>query len=134
MVMNIFLDDERNPRDVTWVKLPDCTWTIVRNFAEFKEWINKYGIPKRVAFDHDLAECHYPGSSPEMELCFKIGVIPYSRLDGCTGYDAAKWLCKYCQDNNVKFPEYYVHTMNPVGAENIIGYIKNYKRVVENDA
>lgn len=30
----IFLDDERRVEDVTWVKLPDVEWTIVRMFDE----------------------------------------------------------------------------------------------------
>lgn len=33
--MNLFLDDERNVGDVTWVTLPSVHWTIVRNYKQF---------------------------------------------------------------------------------------------------
>jgi 2-hydroxy-3-keto-5-methylthiopentenyl-1-phosphate phosphatase len=48
-----------------------------------------------------------------------------------TGYHAAKWLCNYCQENKIKFPEYYVHSFNQIGKENIIGYIENYRQIAE---
>jgi len=31
-------------------------------------------------------------------------------------------------DNNLVFPEYYVHSMNTEGKKNIIYYIENYKK------
>ena len=49
-----------------------------------------------------------------------------------TGYDCVKWLCNYCQDNNIKFPKYYIHSMNDVGALNMLSYINNYIKCVEN--
>jgi hypothetical protein len=49
-----------------------------------------------------------------------------------TGYDCAKWLVNFCMDNNLKLPEYYVHSMNPVGRRNILGYLDNYVKFSKN--
>ncbi len=129
--MNIFLDDERKPWNVTWVELPNVCWQIIRNYKDFVEYITKNGPPEYVSFDHDLAESHYPYNDKEMNLYFKMGIIPYERMDGKTGYDAAKWLCNYCQDKQIKFPKYFVHSMNPIGRTNILEYIKNWKKHCE---
>lgn len=131
--MNLFLDDMRSPKDVTWIELPTVEWTIVRNYREFIDAVHSMGVPERVSFDHDLADEHYKEfvycSSPHnlAEKQFR-----YEDMGEKTGYCAAKWLCEYCQENKVKFPEYYVHSFNPIGAENICLYVENYKRVIEN--
>jgi hypothetical protein len=46
-----------------------------------------------------------------------------------TGYDAAKWLVQYCHSNCLPFfPEYNVHSANPVGKANIESYLSNAKK------
>lgn len=97
----LFLDDIRMP--------VDNGWTIVRNYNEFVDAINKYGLPKFISFDHDLSTEHY-SNMPSVEK---------------TGYDCAKFLVDYCMDNNKKIPEFYVHSMNPVGRENIKALLNN---------
>lgn len=129
MYYNLFLDDERFPKQVSWIDLPPVEWQIVRNYNEFVETIKQQGVPNHVSFDNDLADEHY-------------GKVLYEDRDGDfkkinasfkerTGYDCAKFLVNYCQENNVKFPYYTVHSMNPVGKENIIALIENYKRTCE---
>lgn len=70
-----------------------------------------------------MADVHYSSTSQI--------IIDYSSYGEKTGYDCAKWLCEYCQRNKVKVPTYYVHSMNPVGKDNIKKYIENYKKHVE---
>lgn len=43
-----------------------------------------------------------------------------------TGYECAKWLVEYCLDNDLDLPLCYVHSMNPVGKDNINNLLKNY--------
>lgn len=136
----LFLDDERNLGDVTWVQLPSKitnNWVTVRNFDEFVRTILSFGIPKFVAFDHDLAEEHYAVMLKEVEasrytsfvddehgglnLTFDYGAEK-------TGYDCAKWLVDFCEERNIKFPDYEVHSLNPVGRERIKNYIANAKK------
>lgn len=97
--MNLFLDDIRNP--------PKGDWNVVRDYDEFIDFIIKNGLPDLISFDHDLADVHY---NPN------------------THYDCAKWLIEYCLDNNKSFPKYLVHSMNPVGTENILSLLNNFNK------
>ncbi|HOS16038.1 MAG TPA: ATP-binding protein [Bacteroidales bacterium] len=120
MNYNLFLDDIRIPNDITWVKLPSVSWTIVRSYNEFVECIKERGLPEIVAFDHDLSNEHYAVINTILSGTEENNdIIPYQTFTVKTGYDAAKWLVQYCLDFNLPFPEYYIHTLNPVGAKNI---------------
>lgn len=103
MTYKLFLDDERNPQDVTWVALPDGPWVVVRSLAEFVGHITEHGVPDFIAFDHDLGPDHYRQD--------------YN--DGKTGMDCAKWLVVHCLGNGYKLPDFVVHSMNPIGRANI---------------
>ena len=118
---HLFLDDERVPRRVTWVTLPMGPWVVVRNYDHFVKYITQHGLPKFVTFDHDLSTEHYvQGAS---------GTTPtYETYKEKTGYDCAKWLVEYCIKHDLDFPEYQVHSMNPIGGENIRSYIESYKK------
>lgn len=117
----IFLDDERMPWDITWVNIRrDYHYNIIRTYSEFIAYITMFGLPEYISFDHDLADQHYGHGLNNDE-------IPYDRYNEKTGYDAAKWLVQYCIDKGLKFPDYDVHSMNPVGSTNIIEYINNAK-------
>lgn len=123
--MLLFLDDVRVPYDVFRNTLnplyeKNDDWVIVRTYYEFVNYINKFGLPEFISFDHDLAYDHY---LPENQ-----DVIQYEDLVEKTGYDAAKWLCDYCQDNILQLPGYYVHSANPSGKKNIECYLENYKK------
>jgi len=98
MDWKLFLDDERYPADNSWV--------IARNYHDAVWYVENYGLPKFISFDHDLAFDHYVIGKPHV----------------FTGYDFAKWFCIYVMDNQLDLSSdfgYYVHSMNPVGAENI---------------
>ena len=119
----LFLDDIRMPDDVSWVKLPkDVEWIIVRNYKEFRKTIWSKGIPKFVAFDHDLSNNHY-------EHGLHGDNIPYDTYTEKTGYDCAKFLVNECNKLGVKHPDYTVHSMNPVGKSNIINYVESYNGI-----
>lgn len=121
----LILDDLRSISDVRLlVKLPnDLTTILVKNYKEFKDFILENGISRlfTVSFDHDLSDVHYGHGLHGDE-------IPYDTYKEKTGYDCAQWLVWYCDDRGLTFPEYTVHSMNPVGRENIISYIESYKR------
>lgn len=80
-------------------------WVIVRSYDEAVAYVEGNGFPSYVSFDHDLGE-------------------------GKTGYDFAKWLVEKDMDEDW-LPDnffFYVHSQNPVGAENIRKYIIDYMR------
>lgn len=124
---NLFLDDDpgRIPNELMWVELPAVEWTIVRSYKQFVETILQKGIPKIVSFDHDLADEHYA----EFISSSRTGNFRYNDVKEKTGYHACKWLIEYCLEKNVPFPEYYIHTQNPVGKMNIQSLIDSYRKV-----
>jgi hypothetical protein len=95
-IKKIDLDDIRNPKSEGW--------EIIRNFDDFVNLINEFGIPDEISFDHDLGE------------------------NEKTGYDCAKWLCEYCWTNGIPIPTWNVHSANPVGRDNIVQLIQNYEK------
>jgi len=131
---NLFLDDFRMPVDAfNYTKDTDFNllkWTIVRSYSEFVFYITKmYQVghfPEMIAFDHDLAEGHYHKNMQEGKLNYDAN--DFQDDANKTGFHCAKWLVEFCIDNNLKFPKYKVHSMNPVGKENIIYYIENAKK------
>ena len=95
----LWLDDERNPFQADWIlqfasEFNDYKENIVwvKNYEEFTDWINKNGLPYKIAFDHDL------GTANEK-----------------TGKNAADFLVKYCMDNDKDLPYWTVQSSNPAG-------------------
>ena len=121
----LFLDDVRNPKDVTWITIPQKTWVIARTYKEFVALITeKNQAPSFVSYDHDLSDYTYV-SMPRID---KFGIIQTDqhKIGEKTGYDCAKWLTDYCSTLEIKHPPYTVHSLDSVGAENIYEYIDNY--------
>jgi len=124
---NLYLDDVRKPIDsLDYTKNKAYVteeWEIVRSYDAFVAHITKHGLPELVSFDHDLAEPHYH------ESMYKDGKVYMKYLETIsekTGMDCVKWLVEYCLDNGKKFPNWYLHTMNPVGHENMKSYIMSF--------
>lgn len=129
MSYNLFLDDERFPRQVTWVDLPLVQWLIVRNYNDFLRIIKDKGLPQRISFDHDLC---WQDQNAGIVVTGGGFSIDYSVYKERTGYDCAKWLVNYCLDKNLPLPEFYIHTFNTVGGQNIKSLLDNYNRVYNN--
>lgn len=127
MSYRLFLDDIRNPADVKWIQLPLAPWVIVRKYEDFVKVIEQRGLPEFIAFDHDLADEHYPFNEPKGGIAHPK-TIPYDDYKEKTGFHAAKWLVDYCLDNDKKLPMFVVHSMNRVGSENITSLLNNFKR------
>lgn len=122
----LFLDDLRSV-DMIYTNPDMNEWVIVRDFHQFVNYIQKYGLPDYISFDHDLGMEH-------TRFYFQNGghESPPDPLTADfkekTGYDAAKWLAKYCVENGKKLPTFYVHSANPIGAKNIREYLKNAEK------
>lgn len=100
MCWKLFLDDEREP--------VGTGWTVCRNVSEVESVVKVFGLPKFISFDHDLGY----GPSP-------VGY--YNDGMGCAKYIIHKAL------DGLPLPadfDYYVHSQNPVGAENIRSYMR----------
>ena len=99
MTYTMFIDDLREPQTGE-------SWDVVlRSYDEVFECIGRRGCPTAISFDHDLGP------------------------DVPTGYDIAKRLVEMDLNGEMRFPdgfEFHVHSMNPVGAENISALLTNY--------
>ena len=125
----LFLDDIRYPEDAFHYTFEtmfnDKDWVIVRNYKSFIFQIQKRfkngEFPSIIAFDHDLADIHYNQEAA-------TETVDWHEKNG---YHCAVWLCDFCMDNDLKLPDYYVHSMNPTGKINIQSYLDNYRKNVE---
>jgi hypothetical protein len=122
--MKLFLDDIRVPFDcLKYMKADvshiyeDTDWDVVRTYDDFVGYIEHFGLPDVISFDHDLADEHYSQSMYDGEFAYNK---QYETFKEKTGYDCAKWLHNYCVENGLPYPAYLVHSMNPVGRDNIL--------------
>jgi hypothetical protein len=115
-MIGLFLDDERNPEEVTWISYPtNIEWYVFRRMNDFLFAV--YHIETLfggyiISFDHDLAEFDLAGNEN-------------------TGYKALKSVVDYCMAKDSPLPVCYFHTQNPVGRENMQKYYDNAKRFME---
>lgn len=126
----LFLDDVRIPTDCvsyTYNKIYNEEWDIVRTYDEFVDYIKTNGVPDEISFDHDLADEHY---DPSMYESTERYGEKYKTFKEKTGYDCAKWLSEYCITNVIPMPKCYVHSMNPVGRDNIRGVLESAVKIL----
>lgn len=118
MTYKLFIDDERFPVG----RLPKLKsflaksslklfgydifnfFIIARNYDQVKNIVEKYGIPSYISFDHDLGEEK-------------------------TGYDIVNFLIEQDLDGSNHFPskfDFYVHSQNPIGKQNIEKLLNSY--------
>jgi len=133
MEINIYLDDTRTPKDKAF-------WIHVKNYNEFVDKVKEVGLSniRSISLDHDLGDTAMVEYHKNVSPNFKLD---YSNIVEKTGYDCAKWLIEEFYRINtkrnkmsrfekkqfpIKFPIVYVHSANPIGAANIMGYINNF--------
>lgn len=135
--LKLYLDDVRTPIDTSWL--------VARNYEEFIKIITDNGGLKNfdiISLDHDLGDTamaeYYNNVKPNY-------IIDYNNITEKTGLDCAKWLIDQSidgrktiphpfidgltiDDENQEFifPTVYVHSANPIGSGNIMGYINNF--------
>jgi len=125
MIINIFLDDYRQPQEAysytkNAIYLTE-KWEIAKNYPQFckkLEWIKSKGYEIGiVSFDHDLINAHYVElQNDSIDYNHEI----FKDDKNKTGYHCALHLVEHCFNNELKPPEYLCHSMNPIGKENIL--------------
>ena len=91
-----------------------------------------------ISLDHDLGDTAMQEYFNNVSKNYKLD---YENITEKTGYDVAKWLVNEFYDKYpkrltmsrfdkkqtpVRFPEVVVHSANPIGSANIMGYINNF--------
>lgn len=129
----MWLDDLRDPTDNIWnnwiarqgVNPTDYDITWVKNYDDFTDWIVNNGLPDVVCFDHDLGQDiaieRYTTGGMSKTQAKKL-----KKLETMSGFDATKWMVNYCMDNDLRLPNWYIQSANPVGAENIKSYLQSF--------
>lgn len=115
--IRLYLDDVRTPKDTDW--------KVVRNYDEFVSTVMYIGLEniELISLDHDLGDTamneYYNNVSPNYTL-------DYNNIQEKTGLDCAKWLVAESMNTKIPLPQIYVHSANPIGSANIMGYVNNY--------
>ncbi len=113
----LYLDDVRTPIATDWV--------IARNYDEFVKEINLHGLEsfEVISLDHDLGE----GAMIEYYTNVKNNfTLDYGNIEEKTGMDCCKFLVSLSMTKNIPLPQIYIHSANPIGSANMMGYINNY--------
>ncbi len=129
----LFLDDLREPKEAFNHTGQEMflqeDWTVVRNFEEFKNYLETHGLPKFISFDHDLAYSHYTPEhlwdDYEKSKAWQEEQVHEEK----TGFECAVWLFEHCMEKGLKLPSYYCHSMNPVGKDKILGLLDSFESV-----
>lgn len=102
----LWVDDARNPMEDDWMNFSpigrNCKVIWAQSYQEAIDFLEKEW-PDAICLDHDLGEEK-------------------------SGYDIAKYIVDQCIDEGKKLPEFASQSANPVGRENIITLLSNYKR------
>jgi hypothetical protein len=130
--VKIYLDDFRTPTDKDWI--------VVRSYNAFVDTVNYHGLDNidYISLDHDLdttaMQEYFNNVSPNY-------VLNYDNIKEKTGLHAAKFLIeKFYEENQSRmimprserrrtsfnFPTVWVHSANPIGSANIMGYMNNF--------
>lgn len=115
--IKLYLDDIRTPLDKEW--------EVVRTFEEFVKHIQQVGLENYdvISLDHDLGDSaikeYILNGSPNYTL-------DYDNILEKTGMDCARFLVAESMSTSIPLPQIYVHSANPIGSANMMGYVNNY--------
>ena len=115
--LRLYLDDIRTPVDDDWI--------VVRNYDEFVAQIKLNGLGnfEVISLDHDLGE----GAMVEYYTNVKNNnILDYNNINERTGMDCCRYLVSESMNEKIPLPQIYVHSANPIGSANMMGYINNY--------
>jgi hypothetical protein len=81
-VYDLFLDDERTPREDRTIPRRERKWKIVRNYEDAVAIVEKFGVPRRMSLDYNLG-C----SGEKSGLDFAIWFVEWCKNNGWPGFD-----------------------------------------------
>ena len=113
----LYLDDIRTPKG--------DDWEVVRSYDEFVAHIRLHGLAayEVISLDHDLGE----GAMVEYYTNVKNNyILDYNNISERTGMDCCRYLVAESMNERIPLPQIYIHSANPIGSANMMGYINNY--------
>lgn len=97
------MDDIRYPYEVYEKPSAIGGFHILRSSDAAQGAVRAFGMPRYISFDHDLG-----GDDTSMVFL--------------------KWLANDYWNGTDPIPEYYIHSANPVGKENIDSFMKSWEK------
>jgi hypothetical protein len=97
----------------------------VRNYDEFVAQLKLNGLGnfEVISLDHDLGE----GAMVEYYTNVKNNyMLDYNNIEERTGMDCCRYLVSESMNEKIPLPQVYIHSANPIGSANMMGYINNY--------
>ena len=115
--LRLYLDDIRTPVDDDWI--------VVRNYDEFVAQIKLNGLGnfEVISLDHDLGEDAMVEYYTNVKNNY---MLDYNNIEERTGMDCCRYLVSESMNEKIPLPQIYVHSANPIGSANMLGYINNY--------
>ena len=113
----LYLDDVRTPNATDWI--------IARNYDEFVAAVKLHSLSnfEVISLDHDLGE----GAMIEYYTNVKNNyMLDYNNIEEKTGMDCCRYLVAESMNEKIPLPQIYIHSANPIGSANMMGYINNY--------
>ena len=126
----LWLNDLENPVPNRVVKPGTLNFTEihrVKSFGQFKRWITENGLPDFVSFDFDLDENYNHRAMVPLADWYSV-----NEIRSYNGYDAAKWLVKYCVDTGTNLPYFNCHSEFQKDRDIIEGFLNRYVKTIEN--
>jgi len=114
----LYLDDVRTPNSENW--------KVVRNYDEFVSHIMLNGLENYevISLDHDLGEESMYEYYTNVKNNFTLN---YDNIvNEKTGMDCTKYLVAKSMEKGIPLPQIYIHSANPIGSANMMGYVNNY--------
>jgi hypothetical protein len=111
----LFIDDERDYSFVegsliqTIIRHKPQQFLIARNSKQAIKLIKANGLPCFIFFDHDLGEIN-------------------------NKVDTSMNVVNFITENYLSFPDYIIHSQNPIGAKNLHSKIESFKRFLESQS
>lgn len=115
--VSIYLDDVRTPTAGDWI--------VVRDYESFVSTIMYHGLEniEVISLDHDLGDQAMVEYYTNVKNNYQLD---YNNIQEKTGYDCCKYLVNKSMETKIPLPQIYVHSANPIGSANMMGYINNY--------
>jgi hypothetical protein len=119
-MIKIYLDDLRTP--------VDKDWTVVRSYDEFVSTVTNIGLEniELISLDHDLGDT---AMAEWHRNVYHNYTLDYNNITEKTGMDCCRYLVAESMNQKIPLPQIYVHSANPVGAENIRSILNRYNEI-----
>lgn len=120
-MISIYLDDTRTPLEHPTGK----EWIVVRDYDQFIDLVTKTGLNnvELISLDHDLGPLAIRHFFDNTKVNYEIN---YDLINEKTGMAVVKWLINLARESDLDLPQCYVHSANPIGCGNMMGYINMY--------